>query len=111
MRDVENNIPENCIIYNLLKEGRDNRIPRRELMNRMGLVCGNPKDDRDFYLQLRKERMDFKLKIASTKADGGGYWIPKDDLELAEYVKDSKATAIGNFASSKPARDAFKKIS
>ncbi len=64
-------------------------------------------DDRKFYKQLETERKGGAV-IASTKADGGGYWIPKDPLELAEYVKQSKSTAIGNFASSKNARHIYK---
>lgn len=92
----------NSSIYEMLPIGKSKRIPSAELVDRIGV-----KDPRELRKVIHKERAAGEV-IASTSKDGGGYYIPKDQSELAEYISIMEGHALSELKVLKTARAAMK---
>lgn len=79
------------MIYELLSEGKENKITTRELMSITGL------SEREIVARVRKERGDKKM-IMSTKVDGGGYFRPSTLEEMQIYYRQMRKSALSTLA-------------
>lgn len=89
-------------ILDYVPKGRANRISTRELMKRTGITT--PRALRE---TIRKQREKGAI-IASTKADGGGYFIPESRAELWAYAKETERQGASTFATLKATRELLK---
>lgn len=92
----------NVRISNYLRTGKENKMPASELMELLGA-----KDRRQLRTIIHRAR-DAGEVIASTSKDGGGYYIPKDQSELAEYISIMEGHALSELKVLKTARAAMK---
>lgn len=93
------------MIVELLRHGRENAIPRREIMDALDIS-----DDRKFYSILADERRQGAVILS-----GCGYYKPSEDkeqarLELQAYNSMQRKKAIGGFENMRGARQALQKI-
>ena len=88
------------MIYDILPTGKENAISATDLVRLTG--C---KDTRELRLIIASER-DAGYWICSSTS--GGYYRPKDRLEIAEYERMMRSRSIGNFRASRWARNALK---
>ncbi len=89
-------------IVNLLPAGKENAVPAKYLVGVTGVSS-----KRELNHRIRAERLNGAL-ILSTKANGGGYYRPKNRQEIQEFVDSYKGEAIATFAMMKTARDVLK---
>ena len=89
------------IIYDLLPVGKENRISSRTLTEMLGV------DNRDLRRMIRRERIEGRL-IASTKENGGGYYIPEGAAETREFLEAMDREARSIFFMMKGTRAAVK---
>ena len=89
-------------IYDLLPEGKDRAIKTAQLMDVTGIET-----KRELCDEIRRERLQGAL-IISTKSNGGGYYRPKDDIEIATFVATFEKEAKSLFAMLKTARKVLK---
>ena len=87
-------------IYEMLPTGKENAISATALAGLTG--C---KDTRELRQIIASERDAGQWICSSTS---GGYYKPKDRLEIAEYERMMRSRSIGNFRASKWARKALK---
>ena len=90
------------MIYELLGEGKENKIHCKELMKLAGY-----KNRRCLTDQIQRERQNGRL-ILATKSGGGGYFLAKDTSEVAEWVKSIEHSSVGQLAMLKTAKEYLK---
>ena len=84
--------------------GIDNRLSSEDLIQASGL-----RDVKELHEQLQRERTKGGRLIASTKASPGGYFLPKTDGEILDYLKMMRSSGISHLQAAKPARDELKR--
>lgn len=77
------------MITDLLLEGKENATPREKLKN---ILCVN---ERVLYRLIESERRK-GAAILSKKEDGGGYYLPANEKERAEYLNTAMNDIISN---------------
>lgn len=86
-------------ITQFIPHGKENRISTKELMRLTGI-----RDERTLRSRIRVERL-VGARIASTKANGGGYYIPETEKEKTEYLKMMHSEAIAIFVAAKSVKE------
>ena len=86
------------MIWELLPTGKQNKITAAALMNATGIQT-----KRELSAVVQQERHDGKL-ILSTKADGGGYYLPENVEEAKEFISTYSGEARALFSMMKAAR-------
>ena len=94
---------EHFAIFEMLPEGRENAISRRNLMSVLGM------SDRSLRLAIAAERRAGALILSSTAVDGGGYYRPANAEEIARFVSSMERRA-STFAAVSNARKELKRI-
>lgn len=79
-------------IYDLLPEGKANKITSLGLMNRLGV-----RTQRELCEMVRRERLEGCV-ILSTKANRGGYYRPGNYQEVLEWRRANQSEARQIFA-------------
>lgn len=87
------------MIWELLPTGKENKVSAVTLMDATGIRTG-----RELSKVIRQERFSGKL-ILSTKADGGGYFLPASAAEVQEFIETFSNEARALFAMLKTARE------
>ena len=95
---------EHFAIFEMLPEGRENAISRRNLMTVLGM------SDRSLRLAIAAERRAGALILSSTAVDGGGYYRPANAEEIARFVSSMERRAKSTFAAVSNARKELKRI-
>ena len=89
-------------ILDYVPKGKINRISTQELMKKTGITT-----PRALRKLIRQQRAKGAI-IASTKADGGGYFIPESRAELLDYAKETERQGASTFATLKATRELLK---
>lgn len=84
----------------ILPTGKENAISTNELAVIMGFS-----DSRSLQADIAKSRNAGQIILSSTQ---GGYYLPKDDDEVQEFVAVLRARAINTFKALKSARKYLK---
>lgn len=95
---------EHFAIFEMLPEGRENAISRRNLMTVLGM------SDRSLRLAIAAERRAGALILSSTAVDGGGYYRPANAEEIARFVASMERRAKSTFAAVTEARKALREL-
>ena len=95
---------EHFAIFEMLPEGRENAISRRNLMSVLGM------SDRSLRLAIAAERRAGALILSSTAVDGGGYYRPANAEEIARFVASMERRAKSTFAAVTEARKALREL-
>ena len=85
----------------ILPTGKENAISTNELAVIMGFS-----DSRSLQTDIAKSRNAGQIILSSTQ---GGYYLPKDDVEVQEFVAVLRARAINTFRALKSAREYLQK--
>ena len=85
----------------ILPIGKENAISTNELAVIMGFS-----DSRSLQTDIAKSRNAGQIILSSTQ---GGYYFPKDDAEVQEFVAVLRARAINTFRALKSAREYLQK--
>lgn len=85
----------------ILPTGKENAISTNELAVIMGFS-----DSRSLQADIAKSRNAGQIILSSTQ---GGYYLPKDDAEVQEFVAVLRARAINTFRALKSAREYLQK--
>ncbi|MBE6677923.1 MAG: hypothetical protein E7597_03915 [Ruminococcaceae bacterium] len=91
-------------IFELLPEGRENAISRRDLMTITGL------NDRELRKTIAAERRAGALILSSTDSEHNGYFRPASADELRRFVASMTRRGKATFAAVAAARKALKQI-
>lgn len=94
---------EEIIIYNLLKEGYENRITKTEIENMSGIK------ERKFKEIVKLLRYK-GIPICSQIINGGGYWIEWDKHTFGKFVYSQKIELEGYEKSLKKLIDIYKSL-
>ena len=84
-----------------LKEGRDNAVPKKRLMEVTG--CS----ERALVALIHRMRRE-DIKICSSVTPPGGYYLPSDEVELRCFVDSMSNRGKATFAAVSSARKALK---
>ncbi len=95
---------EHFAIFEMLPEGCENAISRRNLMTTLGM------SDRSLRLAITTERRAGALILSSTAVDGGGYYRPANPEEIARFVSSMERRAKSTFAAVTEARKALREL-
>lgn len=95
---------EHFAIFEMLPEGCENAISRRNLMTVLGM------SDRSLRLAIAAERRAGALILSSTAVDGGGYYRPANAEEIARFVASMERRAKSTFAAVTEARKALREL-
>ncbi len=98
----ENTKTASTSIYDLLPVGESNKISTHDLMRLI-----NESSIRELKKRVRTERLNGAL-ILSTTQNGGGYYKPKNESEIADFIELYSRHAKATFAMLKAARHALK---
>lgn len=98
VRILSANITDYTVI---LPTGKENAISTNELAVIMGFG-----DSRSLQADIAKSRNAGQIILSSTS---GGYYLPKDDAEVEEFVAVLRARAINTFRALKSAREYLSK--
>ena len=90
------------MIWELLPTGKKNKVSADDLMKMTGIQT-----KRELSAVVQRERFSGKL-ILSTKADGGGYYLPGDAVEVEDFIETYSGEARALFAMLKTARQYIK---
>lgn len=91
-------------ICNLLPEGRENAISRRDLATVTGM------NDRELRRAIASERREGALILSSTDAEHNGYFRPANADEPRRFVASMTRRGKATFAAITEARKALKRI-
>ena len=92
------------MIVELLKKGRQNAIPSKQLAKLTG--CKNVRDLQTLVSQERQQG----AVILSTSRNGGGYYLPSDAEEVREFIRTLDARARHTFLALRSARKYLKEL-
>ena len=95
---------EHFAIFEMLPEGCENAISRRNLMTVLGM------SDRSLRLAIAAERRAGALILSSTCVDGSGYYRPANAEEIARFVSSMERRAKSTFAAVTEARKALREL-
>ncbi len=95
---------EHFAIFEMLPEGCENAISRRNLMTVLGM------SDRSLRLAIAAERRAGALILSSTCVDGSGYYRPANAEEIARFVSSMERRAKSTFAAVSEARKILKEL-
>lgn len=95
---------EHFAIFEMLPEGCENAISRRNLMTVLGM------SDRSLRLAIAAERRAGALILSSTCVDGSGYYRPANAEEIARFVASMERRAKSTFAAVTEARKALREL-
>lgn len=95
---------EHFAIFEMLPEGCENAISRRNLMTVLGM------SDRSLRLAIAAERRAGALILSSTCVDGSGYYRPANVEEIARFVASMERRAKSTFAAVTEARKALREL-
>lgn len=95
---------EHFAIFEMLPEGCENAISRRNLMTVLGM------SDRSLRLAIAAERRAGALILSSTCVDGSGYYRPTNAEEIARFVASMERRAKSIFAVVTEARKALREL-
>ena len=95
---------EHFAIFEMLPEGCENAISRRNLMTVLGM------SDRALRLAIAAERRAGALILSSTSVDGSGYYRPANAEEIARFVASMERRAKSTFAAVTEARKALREL-
>ncbi|MGN0453091.1 MAG: hypothetical protein ACI4GZ_04735 [Ruminococcus sp.] len=91
-------------IFELLPEGQENAISRRDLAAITGL------NDRELRREIASERREGALILSSTDSEHSGYFRPASANELRRFVASMTRRGKATFAAVAQARKALKRI-
>lgn len=94
---------EEIIIYNLLKEGYENRISKGFIEGMTGIK------ERQFKVILKSLRYK-GIPICSQATNGGGYWIEWDKKRFGQFVYEQKIELEGYQKSLQNLIDIYKSL-
>lgn len=80
---------KHLVIYNLLSQGKENAIPGKSLINALGVK------ERELYKQIERERR-MGAAILAKKEEGGGFYLPANEEEKADYLHTAMNDIISN---------------
>ena len=82
-----------------LSEGKKNAIPAKDLTDLLGLGSV-----RELQQEISKERAAGAV-ILSTCQEGGGYYLPKNDQEVQEFIRTLESRGKNTLAALRSARN------
>ncbi len=91
-------------IFELLPEGQENAISRKDLATITGL------NDRELRREIASERREGALILSSTDSEHSGYFRPASADELRRFVTSMTRRGKATFAAVAQARKALKRI-
>lgn len=91
-------------IFELLPEGQENAVSRRDLATITGL------NDRELRRAIASERREEALILSSTDSEHSGYYRPASADELRRFVASMTRRGKATFAAVAEARKALKRI-
>ena len=86
----------------ILRTGKENAIPSQELAQMLGFS-----DTRALRADIAKSRQEGQVIISSTS---GGYYLPANLKEVADFVRSLEARAKNTFAAIQSARQALEAL-
>ena len=90
---------ENAMVKDFLREGKENAIPSQRLADLVG--C---KSIRELQQVIAEERAAGAV-ILSTAENGGGYFLPTNEVEVKEFIRTLESRGKNTLLALKSARD------
>lgn len=92
------------MVYELLKSGKENASTTKELITMLAL-----ESSRELQQLIQSERNNGKV-ILSTTGDGGGYYLPGNEMELREFIQSMENRSQEIEKSTKSARQELQRM-